>query len=56
MRESEEFHSNPMGTFVDPAIVAQAATEGATLAEIHERAKAKEFSPVEAPVDIPYAE
>ncbi len=30
--------------------------EGATLAEIHERAKAKEFSPGEAPVDIPYAE
>jgi catechol 2,3-dioxygenase len=56
MRESDEFHSNPMGTFGDPALVAQAATEGATLAEIHERAKAKEVSPGETPVDIPYAE
>ena len=56
MRMSEEFHSNPMGTFVDPALVAEAAAEGATLAEVHERAKAKEFSPGEAPVDIPYAD
>jgi catechol 2,3-dioxygenase len=56
MRESEEFHSNPMGTFVDPALVAAAAADGATLAEIHERAKATEFSPGEAPVEIPYAE
>jgi len=56
MRESEEFHSNPMGTFVDPALVAAAAADGATLAEIHERAKAKEFAPGEAPVDIPYAD
>jgi hypothetical protein len=28
----------------------------ATIAEIHDRAKAKEFSPGEAPVDIPYAD
>ena len=56
MRESEEFHSNPMGTFVDPALVAQAAADGATLAEINDRAKAKEFSTGEAPVDIPYAD
>jgi catechol 2,3-dioxygenase len=56
MRESEEFHSNPMGTFVDPALVAEAAADGATLAEIHERAKAKEFSPGAAPVEIPYAD
>ena len=56
MRESEEFHANPMGTFVNPALVAQAAAEGATFAEIHERAKAKEFSPDAAPVDIPYAD
>ncbi len=56
MRDSEEFHANPMGTFIDPALVASAAAEGATFAEIHERAKAKEFSPGEAPVDIPYAD
>ncbi|MGO8904779.1 MAG: VOC family protein [Solirubrobacteraceae bacterium] len=56
MRDSEEFHSNPMGTVVDPALVAAAAAEGARLAEIHERARAKEFSPGEAPVDIPYAD
>ena len=56
MRESDEFHANPMGTFVDPALVAQAASEGASFAEIHERAKAQEFSPQTAPVEIPYAE
>ena len=56
MRDSDEFHSNPMGTFVDPALVAAAAAEGAGLPEIHRRAKAKEFSPDAAPVEIPYAE
>ncbi len=56
MRESEEFHANPIGTFVDPALVAEAAADGATLTEIHERAKAKEFSPGAAPTDIPYAD
>src|SRR5271157_3639702 len=56
MRVSDEFHANPIGTFVDPALVAQAAAEGATLDEIHERAKAKEFSPGAAPVDVPYAD
>ena len=56
MRDSEEFHSNPMGTFVDPALVAEAAAKGAGLAEIHQRARAKEFSPEAAPVEIPYAE
>ncbi len=47
-----------MGTFVDPAVVAEAAAEGAgaDLSEIHERAKAKEFSPEAAPAEIRYAE
>jgi catechol 2,3-dioxygenase len=56
MRVSEEFHANPIGTFVDPALVAEAAADGATLAEIHERAQAGEFSPGAAPLDIPYAD
>ncbi len=55
MRTSDEFHANPIGTFVDPAKVADASASGATFAEIHERAKAKEFAPGEAP-EIPHAD
>jgi catechol 2,3-dioxygenase len=56
MRERDEFLSNAMGTFVDAALVARAAQGGASFAKIHERAKAREFSPETAPVDIPYAD
>jgi catechol-2,3-dioxygenase len=45
MRTSEQFHANPIGVFVDPARVAEAAAGGATFAEIHARATAGEFVP-----------
>lgn len=53
MRTSEAFHANPIGVFVDPARVAEAAAAGASFADIHERAMAGEFAPPAAPVDIP---
>ena len=53
MRTSEAFHANPIGTFVDPAKVAEAAAAGASFDEIHERATAGEFAPPQPPVDIP---
>jgi catechol-2,3-dioxygenase len=55
MRTSEDFHANPIGTFVDPARVADAAAADASFAEIHARAKAKEFAPGETP-EIPHAD
>lgn len=53
MRTSEAFHANPIGVFVDPAKVADAAAAGASFDEIHERATAGEFAPPQPPVDIP---
>ncbi len=53
MRTSPEFHANPIGVFVDPAQVADAAAAGATFDDIHERAMAGEFAPAQPPVDIP---
>lgn len=53
MRTSEAFHANPIGVFVDPAKVAEAAAAGASFDEIHERAMAAEFAPPTPPVDIP---
>jgi len=53
MRTSAEFHANPIGVFVDPALVAQAAADGADFADVHRRAGAGEFAPAEAPVEIP---
>ena len=53
MRTSEAFHANPIGVFVDPAKVAEAAAAGASFDEIHERATAGEFAPPQPPVDIP---
>ena len=48
MRTSEEFRANPIGVFVDPAKVADAAAAGTPFAEIHERAMASEYTPVPA--------
>ena len=53
MRTSEVFHANPIGVFVEPAKVAEAAAAGATHAEIHDRAMAGEFAPEQAPIEIP---
>ena len=53
MRTSEEFRANPIGVFVDPARVAEAAAEGESFDEIHRRAMAGEFAPETPPVEIP---
>lgn len=53
MRTSEEFKANPIGAFVDPARVAQAAADGASFGQIHERAMAGGFAPEQPPVEIP---
>jgi len=49
MRTSEQFHSNPIGVFVDPARVAEVAAEGAPFADIHVRASAGAFLPQQPP-------
>jgi len=53
MRTSPDFAANPIGVFVDPAKVADAAAQGASFADIHARAMAGEFAPPAPPVDIP---
>lgn len=52
MRTSEEFHANPIGVFVDPAQVAEAAAAGTTFDAIHAQAMAGGFAPaVPSPLD-----
>jgi catechol-2,3-dioxygenase len=46
MKTSEAFRANPIGVFVDPARVAEAAAAGVAFDEIHERAMQGEFAPV----------
>ena len=53
IRESEEFHANPIGVFVDPEQVATATDAGEPFTEIHRRAMAGEFAPAQPPVDVP---
>ena len=55
MRESEAFHANPIGMFVDPALVAEAAAAGESFERIHERAINGDFAPPAPPVEIPEA-
>jgi len=50
MRTSAAFRANPIGQFVDPALVADAAAAGADFDDIHTRATAGEFAPVESAV------
>ena len=52
MRTSPEFHANPIGVFVEPGQIADAAAGGAGFAEIHRRAMAGEFAPEAPPVEI----
>jgi catechol-2,3-dioxygenase len=49
MRTSNEFAANPIGVFVDPAVIAQAAAAGESFADIHRRAMAGDLSPAQAP-------
>ena len=53
MRESAEFHKDPIGPFVDPDRIAEAAAAGATLEEIHARARAGELAPAVPPAEQP---
>jgi catechol-2,3-dioxygenase len=56
MRESPEFHEDPIGQFVDPERVADAAAAGASFEEIHARAMAGEFAPETPPLEVPKVE
>jgi catechol 2,3-dioxygenase len=53
MHDSEQFHANPIGHFVDPERIAAAAEQGMAFAEIHRLAMADELAPAQAPVEIP---
>jgi catechol 2,3-dioxygenase len=53
MQTSPDFQANPIGVFVQPELVAGAAAEGVSFAEIHRRSMAGEFAPEAPPVDIP---
>jgi catechol 2,3-dioxygenase len=53
MRMSPEFRANPIGVFVDPTCIAEAAASGESFAEIHRRAIAGELSPSQPLVEIP---
>lgn len=53
MRTSDEFRANPIGQFVDPERVADAAAAGTAFATIHARAMAGELAPAQAPIEIP---
>jgi catechol 2,3-dioxygenase len=53
VRTSDVFHANPIGVFVDPAKVGDAAASGASFADIHARAMAGELAPEQAPIKIP---
>jgi catechol-2,3-dioxygenase len=45
IRNSEDFHSDPLGAAVDPAKVADARAAGADFAEIHATARAGGYAP-----------
>lgn len=45
MRESPDFHENPLGVFFDPERLLAARAEGLSFAEIHRRSYAGEYLP-----------
>jgi len=51
MATSAEFAADPIGVNLDPALVLAARDNGATPAELHDRAYAGEFTP-DAPLDL----
>jgi catechol 2,3-dioxygenase len=53
MRTSSDFRINPIGVFVDPARIADAAASGEPFAAIHRRAMAGELGPPQPPVESP---
>ena len=56
MRESLQFHEDPLGKFVDPDRVAAAYAAGTSFEEIHARAMAGQLAPDANPVDLPQVE
>ena len=56
MHSSEEFRANPIGVFVRPDLIANAAAQGEGFQEIHRRARAGEFAPDTAPDIMPAQE
>ena len=53
MRTSPDFHANPIGVFVDPARIAEAAASGEPFPKIHGRAMAGELGPPQPPINMP---
>jgi catechol-2,3-dioxygenase len=53
MRESDTFRANPIGQFVDPERIADAAAQGESFEQIHRRAMDGELAPAAPPVEIP---
>ena len=53
MHNSAEFKANPIGVFVDPDRVAADRANGMSFDEIHTKALAGGYAPVQAPVVIP---
>ena len=56
MRDSLQFHEDPLGKFVDPERVAAAYAGGATFEGIHAQAMAGELAPETPAVELPQAE
>ena len=56
MRGAPEFQADPIGTFVDPDLVAAASAAGASFEQIHARAMAGEFAPETPPLATPQVE
>jgi catechol 2,3-dioxygenase len=56
MRESPEFHEDPIGKFVDPDRVAQAYAGGEPFDQIHARAMKSELAPDTPPFELPTVE
>jgi catechol-2,3-dioxygenase len=53
MRTSNEFRANPIGQFVDPAKVGEAAEQGQSFTEIHQVAMAGGLAPAQPPAELP---
>jgi catechol 2,3-dioxygenase len=53
MRSSSDFAANPIGHFVDPELIAADHADGMSFEQIHAKAIAGDYSPAEAPVEIP---
>jgi hypothetical protein len=56
MRDSPQFHEDPLGKFVDPDRVAAEHAAGTSFEEIHRRAMGGELGPEAAPIELPAVE